>query len=64
MAARTESRAKRAIEEIKKELPDAHLEFIHFDLTILSSARKAAEEFNSKEQRLDILLNNAGIVKS
>ncbi|KAI8447135.1 hypothetical protein BY996DRAFT_7111969, partial [Phakopsora pachyrhizi] len=37
------------------------IEFLFFDLTILSSAKKAAQEFSSKESRLDILVNNAGI---
>ncbi|POW05391.1 hypothetical protein PSTT_09728 [Puccinia striiformis] len=42
--------------------PDAQLDFIHFDLTILSSAKTAAENFTSRESRLDILINNAGII--
>ncbi|OAV88717.1 hypothetical protein, variant [Puccinia triticina 1-1 BBBD Race 1] len=62
LASRTESRAKSAIEEIKQLVPDAQLGFIHFDLTILSSAKAAAEEFMSKESRLDMLINNAGVM--
>lgn len=63
MASRVESRAKSAIAKIKEELPEAKVEFIYFDLTILSTAKKAASEFNAKEDRLDILINNAGIVE-
>ncbi|KAH9812023.1 hypothetical protein DFH28DRAFT_1130264 [Melampsora americana] len=62
MASRTESRAKTAIAKIKQEVPEADIEFLYFDLTILSSAKKAANEFLAKEDRLDILLNNAGIM--
>ncbi|PLW12727.1 hypothetical protein PCANC_18151 [Puccinia coronata f. sp. avenae] len=59
-ASRSESRAKAAIRRIKQLVPNAQLEFVHFDLTSLSSAKTAAEEFMSKESRLDILINNAG----
>ncbi|KAH9459966.1 hypothetical protein Pst134EB_008177 [Puccinia striiformis f. sp. tritici] len=62
LASRTESRAKAAIQKIKQLVPDAQLDFIHFDLTILSSAKTAAEKFTSRESRLDILINNAGII--
>ncbi|OAV96482.1 hypothetical protein, variant [Puccinia triticina 1-1 BBBD Race 1] len=62
LASRTESRAKTAIQKIKQLVPDAQLEFIHFDLTILSSAKAAAEEFKRKESRLDILINNAAVM--
>ncbi|PLW12726.1 hypothetical protein PCANC_18150 [Puccinia coronata f. sp. avenae] len=60
MASRTESRAKVAIIKIKQLVPSAQLEYIHFDLTSLSSAKTAAEKFMSEESRLDILINNAG----
>jgi NADP-dependent 3-hydroxy acid dehydrogenase YdfG len=62
MASRTESRAKAAITKIKQLVPSAQLEYIHFDLTSLSSAKTAAEKFMSEESRLDILINNAGQV--
>ncbi|EGG00774.1 uncharacterized protein MELLADRAFT_39578, partial [Melampsora larici-populina 98AG31] len=61
MASRTESRAKSAISKIKEEVPEAQIEFLYFDLTILSSAKKAAIEFMKNENRLDILMNNAGV---
>ncbi|KAH9811257.1 hypothetical protein DFH28DRAFT_464746 [Melampsora americana] len=61
MASRTESRAKAAISKIKEEVPEAQIEFLYFDLTILSSAKKAAMDFMDKEKRLDILMNNAGV---
>jgi NAD(P)-dependent dehydrogenase (short-subunit alcohol dehydrogenase family) len=62
LAARTESKALTAIEEIKSKVPEARITFLSLDLTDFASIKTAAEKFNSQEQRLDILLNNAGIM--
>lgn len=43
-------------------MPNANIHYIHCDLTDLSSIVATAKEFCSKEQRLDILLLNAGIM--
>ncbi|MBW0521214.1 hypothetical protein O181_060929 [Austropuccinia psidii MF-1] len=61
IACRSEARAHEAIKKIKDQVPNAQIEFIYFDLTVLSSAKAAAETLSSKESRLDILVNNAGI---
>ncbi|KAF9071219.1 hypothetical protein BDP27DRAFT_1419255 [Rhodocollybia butyracea] len=65
MLSRTESRALAAIEKIKKELGpeiDPKVEYIHFDLQRLKTGQEAAEEFMKRETRLDIIINNAGIM--
>lgn len=62
MAARTESKAQDAIQKIKQEVVNADLHFLQLDLTDLKAVRKAAEQFTSQEKRLDILLNNAGVM--
>ncbi|KAI5212116.1 hypothetical protein AUEXF2481DRAFT_61091 [Aureobasidium subglaciale EXF-2481] len=62
LAARTESKARSAIEEIKSQVPNAKVEFLSLDLTDFESVKAAADTFKEKEQRLDILLNNAGIM--
>jgi len=62
LAARTESKARSAIDEIKTQVPDAKVEFLSLDLTDFASVKAAADTFTQKEQRLDILLNNAGIM--
>ncbi|CAH7677341.1 hypothetical protein PPACK8108_LOCUS12482, partial [Phakopsora pachyrhizi] len=54
--------AEAAIEKIKQEVSNAKTKFLFFDLTMLSSDRKATQEFSSKESRLNILVNNAGIM--
>lgn len=62
MAARTESKAQDAIKKIKEAVPNADLHFLQLDLTDLKAVRKAAETFTGQEKRLDILLNNAGVM--
>ncbi|KAF8477340.1 retinol dehydrogenase 12 [Kalaharituber pfeilii] len=62
MASRTESKARKAIDEIKAEVPGAQVEYLHLDLTSLQSVKEAADEFLSKESQLHILLNNAGVM--
>ncbi|KAF9071222.1 hypothetical protein BDP27DRAFT_1401582 [Rhodocollybia butyracea] len=65
MLSRTESRALAAIEKIKKELGpeiDPKVEYINFDLQSLKTGHEAAEELMKRETRLDILINNAGIM--
>ncbi|QIW99965.1 hypothetical protein AMS68_005483 [Peltaster fructicola] len=62
LAARTPSKAEEAITEIKKAVPDGKITFLQMDLTSFESIKKAADEFKSKSDRLDILLNNAGIM--
>lgn len=62
VASRDELKAEAAILKIKKEIPDAKLKFMELNLAQLDSVRKFAKEFNSNYTRLDILLNNAGIM--
>lgn len=64
MFSRSQPRAQKAIDDIKKTNPAAQIKFIQFDLTSIVSCREAAADFLSKEQRLDILINNAGIVSA
>ncbi|KAF9023262.1 NAD(P)-binding protein, partial [Hymenopellis radicata] len=59
---RNESRVLEAIESVKKETPEAVIKYINFDLLRMQSATKAAEEFLQHETRLDMLINNAGIM--
>lgn len=62
MGARTASKAENAIAEIKKEVPEANIKFLELDLASLESVKKAAESFTASESRLDVLLNNAGVM--
>lgn len=61
MASRTESKARSAIDELNKEKPvDIH--YLNLDLKNLNSAKDCAKDFLSKEDRLDILVCNAGVM--
>jgi len=55
-------KAKKALQKIQKSIPKAPAEIIHLDLASLVSIRKFANEFKDKFNRLDILINNAGIM--
>ncbi|WP_420605772.1 oxidoreductase [Novosphingopyxis sp.] len=58
---RSEERARKAMRRIKAEFPIAELEFIELDQASLNSVRAAAERV-CEEPRLDLLINNAGIM--
>lgn len=62
LAARMPSKAESAIAEIKKAVPTANITFLELDLASLASVKKAAETFKSSSDRLDVLLNNAGVM--
>ena len=62
LAARTPSKAKDTIASIKEQVPNADITFLELDLTSLASVKKAAETFTASSQRLDILINNAGVM--
>ncbi|KAJ4341103.1 hypothetical protein N0V95_007323 [Ascochyta clinopodiicola] len=63
LAARTASKASSAIADIKSSVPNA-CDIVHLplDLTSFSSIAQAAATFHRAETRLDILINNAGIM--
>lgn len=62
LAARTSSKGEAAIAEIKKAVPDASITFLQVDLASFHSIKSAAETFTASSNRLDVLLNNAGIM--
>lgn len=62
LAARTPSKAESAIADIKETVPNANITFLHLDLASLESVKQAAEIFNAKSDRLDVLINNAGVM--
>jgi len=64
LSARSKSKAEQALKEIKQVTADAHVELLDLDLASFSSISAAVEEFNSKYDRLDILYNNAGVVRT
>ncbi len=63
MACRSRSKAEAAADEIKEESPDADLDILLLDLANLDSIRSFADDFQDRYDRLDGLLNNAGIMQ-
>jgi NAD(P)-dependent dehydrogenase (short-subunit alcohol dehydrogenase family) len=62
LACRNEEKAQRAAEEMARGLDHASLERLPLDLSDLVSVRRAAEQFLSVHDRLDLLVNNAGVM--
>ena len=62
LACRNEQKGLKAVVQIRKKIPDARVKYMHLDLASLTSIRHFAESFSSSYSRLDILLNNAGVI--
>jgi NAD(P)-dependent dehydrogenase (short-subunit alcohol dehydrogenase family) len=62
MACRNLSKANTAKASIKKEIPSADLEVMEIDLSDLGSVRNFAKSYQAKFDRLDVLINNAGVM--
>lgn len=62
VAARDQAKAERAIESLTAEVPDASVELVALDLGDLASVRDAAETIAAAHPRLDLLVNNAGLM--
>lgn len=59
MACRSAERGARALEEVKQAAQSDQVELMQVDLASQASIRRFAEEFKSKHNRLDVLINNA-----
>jgi retinol dehydrogenase 12 len=61
---RSEDKAKAAIESIKTAFPNSkgELIYLHLDLDDLTTIKPSAEAFLSKEDKLNVLWNNAGVM--
>ena len=62
MLVRNEEKGAELVKEIKERTANGESECIKCDLASLDSVRRAAQEFKSRHQRLDVLINNAGLV--
>ena len=59
IAARSQEKSQKAIDELKKETGNESVFFLKLDLTDLAGIKAAAEEFIGKESQLHGLYNNA-----
>ena len=64
LAARSEEKTNAAIESIKAAFPNSKGEaiYLHLDLDDLTTIKASANDFLSKEDKLDVLFNNAGVM--
>ena len=62
MACRKEALAQAAIGKIREAHPSASREFVALNLASLASVRAFAAEVQTKHERLDVLVNNAGVM--
>ncbi|WP_422770442.1 SDR family NAD(P)-dependent oxidoreductase [Plantactinospora sp. WMMC1484] len=62
IVARDAARAATACDEIRRRVPDARVEALTADLASLAEVRRLAGEVQARHDRLDVLVNNAGII--
>jgi NAD(P)-dependent dehydrogenase (short-subunit alcohol dehydrogenase family) len=62
MAARDQAKAEAAVASIRGENPGASLELRPLDLASLASVRKTAAAILADHSRIDVLVNNAGLM--
>ena len=62
IACRSMERGNKALKEIREASGSEKVHLKRLDLASLKSIRSFAEEINATEERLDILINNAGIM--
>jgi NAD(P)-dependent dehydrogenase (short-subunit alcohol dehydrogenase family) len=62
LACRDLEKARRAYDTLESDLDRSSLEILHLDLSDLVSVRRAAEQFLAEHARLDLLINNAGVM--
>jgi NAD(P)-dependent dehydrogenase (short-subunit alcohol dehydrogenase family) len=62
LACRSLDKAQTALNQIQAEIPNVPAEIMQLDLASLASVRRFADAFQTKYERLDVLVNNAGIM--
>lgn len=61
---RDQTRGDAALEEIKRESKSDQVECLRLDLSSFASIHQCADEMMARHERLDLLVNNAGLVLS
>jgi len=62
VTARNPQKADDTLARLREELPDVDVEVLALDLADLADVRRAVEELGSRHDRVDVLVNNAGIM--
>lgn len=62
LACRNRAKAEDAMARIRRRTPDAALELVELDLASLASVTRCADVVRADHDRLDLLINNAGVM--
>ena len=62
LAVRNLDKGNQAVSQITAKSPNAVVALQQLDLTSLQAIREAAEEIKAAHQRIDLLINNAGVM--
>ncbi len=62
LACRNQAKGAEALAKLKDEHPRASIELLELDLADLASVRKAANDVLARHPRIDLLVNNAGVM--
>ena len=62
LTARSPARGQAALDRLRAEVPEATAEVAELDLTRLASVRAFADRLADRHPRLDLLVNNAGVM--
>jgi NAD(P)-dependent dehydrogenase (short-subunit alcohol dehydrogenase family) len=62
LACRDTGKAERAAARLSAATPDVSVSVVRLDLGSLDSIREAAEQIRASHERLDLLINNAGVM--
>jgi NAD(P)-dependent dehydrogenase (short-subunit alcohol dehydrogenase family) len=61
-SARSQAKWDATVKDIKAQVPEANVDFLEMDLASLASVNTAAEKILAENDRLDVIINNAGIM--
>jgi len=56
--------AESVLKGLREQYPKVTFDYIHMDLADLESVKKSAQEINQKYSHIDILINNAGVMRT
>ncbi|MEL6134753.1 MAG: SDR family NAD(P)-dependent oxidoreductase, partial [Bacteroidota bacterium] len=62
MASRNMDKGQAAVDKVLRQHPESQVTLMKLDLSDLASVHAFSEDFHSQFTRLDVLLNNAGIM--
>src|SRR5216684_7476745 len=62
IAARDRAKGEQAVQALQTAYPGSQIHFLPLDLGSLASVRQAGEHFFAQRNKLDVLINNAGIM--